>query len=113
MLEEVRDRGPDDYTPTGLANFFDLDHFLHLEVSPSIDDLLNQGFIRETTYREAFSKVDLYEKFGHYLTLAAIANNQLYTVTPKGNGLVGLALDGGSKVEKKKGLEVLKPVMGF
>lgn len=112
MLEEVKDSGPDDYSPTGLANLYDIDHLFHLEIPP-IDDLLKEGFVRETSYRVAFEKVGILDKYKQYLGLAAALEKPVYTVTPKGNGLVGLMRDGGDKVEKRKEVGVLRPVLGF
>lgn len=109
ILNEVRDRNPDDYTPTGLFNFYNLDHLLHFS-TPTIEDLVKHEFIRETTYERAFTRVGIFDRYQTDLALAEVTHNPLYTVTPKGNGLIGLSQDGGKKIQKYQGLDVLKPI---
>lgn len=112
MLEEVNGKSPDEYTPTSTVNFFDFCHVLHLEaVTPN--NLLENGFVREATYQEAFTKVGIYDRYKTFLALEGATDKTVFAVTPKGNGLIGVAADSGPRVEKPKKMGVLKPRFSF
>ncbi len=109
-LYEVTGNSPDTYTPTMLLNVFDLEHLLHVDFMP-LEEVLEKGYLRETTYHQAYERVGLWEKYRQGIVLAGLADTQIYTVTPKGNSLVFLSKDGGTKVEKPKEVPVLKPAL--
>lgn len=107
-LDEVKNRDKDDYTPTGLLNPFDLLHALTLDaISP--EEAVRQGFLIETTYREAYGKVGLFNKYRRYLDLQGLSDRLIYAVTPKGNTLIGLMEDTGEKKKDPRKIHDLKP----
>lgn len=93
-LDEVINNNPDTYTPTGLLRVFDYDHMLQVQ-TPTISELIDYGLVKETTYQEAYKNVGLYEKHKRLLTLKDLQDKPIYTITPKGNGLVFLEPDSG------------------
>lgn len=109
QLDEIKTNNADTYTPTALFNLFNALHILTISF-PTIDEALEEGFLQETTYKKAYSNVNLYDKYKLYLFGAGIIDHPLYTVTPKGNSVVFLLNDGGDKVEKPKAVTELKPV---
>ena len=111
-LNEIIDNKPDDYTPTNLFNFFDIAHVLTLE-TPSIEDLLNYGLVRETTYERAFRETNAFDKFSKALAINDLNGKKIYQVTPKGNGLIMLSTDGGEKTKEKSRIKELVPQLGL
>lgn len=107
-LDEVKYNGKNDYTPTDLLNPFDLLHALSIDaISP--EEAIRQGFLIETTYREAYGKVGLFNKYKICLDLQGLSDKSIYAVTPKGNTLIGLIKDAGEKKKDPKGIYELKP----
>ena len=66
-------------------------------VYPSIDEVLEWGYVREVTYGESFERVKQFERYKDALAFFDISDKTVYQVTPKGNGLVYLLKDGGDK----------------
>src|SRR3989344_5053695 len=94
-LDETRDQS--DLTPTGTYDLLDWHTFLNID-SVGIEKAERIGLVQETTYATAFTKLGLSE----YLTsieIVGAANDKIWEVTPKGNGIVYLFNDGG---EEKK-----------
>lgn len=112
FLEEVENKSENDYTPTNLFNVFDISHTFQVDFPP-MEDLLNKGFVRKTTYRDAYARVGLFDKYRQFLTLAGVIDNEIYTITPKGNGLVHLAEDFGPKSKEPETEKVLKPALSY
>jgi len=100
------------YTPTGYLNLWEAEDFMSVEF-PSLEDVLAAGFIEETTYSAAFDKVGKLGQYKRQIDFFGIGDEKLYTVTPKGNGLVFLVSDGGKSVKKESGVKELKPVFGL
>lgn len=111
-LDEVQGNSADTYTPTPLINILSIEHFLTLDF-PRLEDIIKEGFLKETTYREAYDKVGLWEKYRVALTLSNMADEKIYTVTPKGNTLVTLDRDFGKKQQDPKKAVQLRPVFDF
>lgn len=111
-INEVSGNDINDYTPTDLFNIFNPMHFLSLDI-PTIDEATDQGFLQETTYRQAYEKVGMYPRYRQYLELQGISDRTIYTVTPKGNGLVFLVTDGGEKRNQEDKVGELKPSLSF
>lgn len=111
-LIDIIDNKPDKYTPTNLFHSLWIEHLLQME-SPTISDLIDYGLVEETTYREAYSRANLYDKYRVPLTLARLNDQTVYGVTPKGNGLIFLNPDFGDKKEHKEPKKILKPVFNF
>lgn len=109
-LDEIENNDPDQYTPTLLFDLFNAEHMLSWEL-PSLEDAISRGYLRETTYIEAYRKVGIYERYRTSLILSGIAESPIYTVTPKGNGVVFLIKDGGRKSEKPKAVPEFKPAL--
>lgn len=107
-LDEVYNNNPDTYTPTSLLNFWDLTHLLCLDFPP-LEKVLENGFLKESTYKEAYANAGLYERYRLALIHSGVFDKPVYVVTPKGNTLVGLIKDGGKKMEKPKSIPELKP----
>ena len=88
-------------TPTGYFDFFDIEHFLHIDV-PTVDGLIYLELLKSTTYRDSFRRVGIYENHAKQLDDLGIANKEVYQVTPKGNGLIFLDEEGGERKPKEK-----------
>src|SRR3989338_2370321 len=108
-LDEVKGNPQWLHTPTNLFDIFDLAHALCFDCHP-LDQAIEQGYLRETTYGAAYRKTGHYEKYRLALLHSGINDKPVYVVTPKGNGLVGLAPDMGEKVKKPKTIPECKPV---
>ena len=108
-LDEVKGNPQWLHTPTNLFDIFDLAHALCFDCPP-LDQAIEQGYLRETTYGAAYRKTGHYEKYRLALLHSGINDKPVYVVTPKGNGLVGLAPDMGEKVKKPKTIPECKPV---
>lgn len=109
-LNEVKDKNPNEYTPTSISNLFDIDHLLSIKVITP-DEGINKGFIKQTTYEQAYKEAGYYHKYKLYLTLNHLNDTPVYVVTPKGNSLVDLTPDFGEKKPKTKQSFELKPVL--
>lgn len=108
-LDEIKDNNASIRTPTRLLNIFDINHFLSLDF-PSLEQAIEQGYLQETTYREAYTRVGLYGKYRLSLAHSEVVDKPVYAVTPKGNSVVVLMKDAGKKVEKPKTVPEFKPV---
>lgn len=111
-LQEIIDKKSGDYTPTNLLDLFDFNHMRQL-TAPSVDELLDWGLIRESTYEEAYLRAGLIDKYRRLMTLEGILDGKVYVVTPKGNGLIGLSHDSGKQEKDPKEKKVLKPRFSF
>lgn len=106
VLDEIKYNDKNDYTPTDLLNIFDLLHILSFETF-SPEEAVEQGFLRKTTYEEAYKKVGLFNKYKLSLELQQLNERTIYAVTPKGNGVVCLIRDGGERQKYPKGASEL------
>ena len=97
---EVEKNSPDAYTPTASIDLLSADQF-HTMDFRSIDELLNAGLVRETSYEEAFEKAGAYDAFSTAINVSGLTLTRLYQVTPKGNGLLYLVRETGHKKEQK------------
>lgn len=95
-LPTIMDNPPDKYTPTYTLNLFSLEHILHVD-HPTLKDLETYGFVEQTSYGEAYQRVGLYKKYEKPLKIFGIADDPILRITPKGNGLVVLLPEDGSK----------------
>lgn len=111
LPEELKGRSANDYTPTFYVDFCSTD-ILNFD-APSLEQIINDGLIRETNYKEAYERVGLYEKYSRFLILAGLTDREIYQVTPKGNGLVFILPETGDKAPKPKYSPVLKPSHAF
>lgn len=108
-LEEIIDNSTDTYTPSALVEPLDLGQLMQMVISPKIDELVGWGLIKETNYRQAYENVGLYDQYRLPIELKNLGEQTVYQVTPKGNGLVFLAADGGEKTPEKKKVLVFEP----
>jgi hypothetical protein len=111
-LDEVKDNDKNHYTPTELLDMFNVLHVLSVDTY-SLEDAIDEGYLIKTTYKDAYKKVGLYNKYGILLGLQGLDDKTVYVVTPKGNGIVALAKDGGEKRKQPKTIGELKPVLSF
>lgn len=111
-LNEIVGNPPDKHTSTYLLNMFNIEHVALMEPA-NIDDLLGYGLVQQTTYKEAYSRVGLYNKYSASLALGDIADRSVYRVTPKGNSLVMLEQDFGEQKKLPDAKRVLKPVFSW
>ncbi len=107
-LPEIKDNDENTYTPTYLFEIFDLVHLLSLEY-PTVEEIMTKGYLKETTYGEAFNKVGLFSKYKSFLVLNNLVDKPVCAVTAKGNGVVFIFKDGGEKMKKPKTVPELKP----
>ena len=112
FLDEVENKSENDFTPTNLSNMLDISYLFQLDF-PSMESLLDKGFVRKSTYRHAYEQVVLLNKYRQFLALAGVIDNEVYTITPKGNGLVRLARDFGPKSKEPKTEKVLKQAFSY
>lgn len=109
-LPEIKDNDASQYTPTNLYELFDIVHILSME-HPPVEKVVEKGYLKETTYGEAFDKVGLLSKYKATLILNNLVDEPLYAVTPKGNGVVFVFRDSGKRMEKPKTIPELKPAL--
>lgn len=116
ILDEVIDKDEDDLTPLGLLNIAEPLHIIKFN-SSSPGKLVDEGLMRLTSYEEAYDNVGLYDEFGEELHLRGVAKDSVFQVTPKGNTLIFVSRDSGSKKpqeEREKSFEwlpgILKPI---
>ena len=84
--EDFKGHPPSRYTPLGAVVPMGMDIFC-VEF-PSIDFLLEQGAIVETTYEEAYGRLGLMDTHGDFLRVEGLSERLVYQITPKGNSLV-------------------------
>lgn len=99
MLDEVRSNDAEDRTPIGKLSLLSLDHLLTFD-SYTAAELVGEGMLRATTYREAYTQVGLSE-YVPDLESRSLAEDKVFQVTPKGNTLVGLLPESGSASPKR------------
>jgi len=112
LLDRIKNNHKDVYTLTGILNIFDPIDVLTFE-KPSVDYLIENGMLEKTTYQEAYSKTGLYGGYAKSMNILDISENEVYQVTPKGNGLMFLWPDGGDSSQKKKKIKELRPAFEF
>jgi len=100
-LDEIIDNPASKYTPSTLVEPLDLGQILQI-VFPSIDELVEWELVRDTTYKEAYKRAGLYDQYRLGIELKNIGDETVYQITPKGNGLVFVATEGGEKTSEKK-----------
>ena len=108
LIDEVKDRDKSDYTPLDLFQFTDIEHIMHADF-PTIEELVEQGLVEETTYEEAYRSVGLYDQYSQSMGVLGISEETVYQITPKGNTLIDLSNDGGRKIKKSKRVKKLVP----
>lgn len=99
-LPEILDNSSQDYTPIGMVDPMEMTDIFQI-VCPTIEELLECGFVERVAYKHAFSKIGIYEKYETNLFILGIADKPVYQVTPKGNGVIYLSKDSGDKEPKK------------
>lgn len=100
-LFEIIDNDINELTPIALMNWLKFEHMMLVEHS-TIEQLIEYGFIRETTYQEAYQDEDWYIKNKEKFQKMQTKGEKLYAVTPKGNGLIYLFKESGENDEEKK-----------
>ena len=110
-LREIIDNTPDKYTPTALFDIYSLEHLIVLQPT-TLEELIQDGLAEKTTYKEAYNRVGLYNKFKLFIELEQIADKPVYRVTPKGNTLVILSRDFGVNQKDPKLKTKLAPAFG-
>lgn len=111
MIDEVAENPPEAETPTHLFNLRNFDHLTSM-VTPSIQDLLDSGFVQASTYREAYEEAGLYDRYAQDLASRNLTGQQVFTITPKGSTLVFLMPDSGHTSPPQPHLEPgLDPVV--
>lgn len=111
-LNEIMENPVDKHTSTYLLNIYNIEHMALCQPA-NIDDLLGHGLVEQTTYKAAYDRVGLYNKYSASLALGDIADRSVYRVTPKGNSLVFLAKDFGEQKKLPDAKKVLNPVLGW
>ena len=111
-LEEVINNPPDALTPTYIVDILDLSQFFQMTI-PTIEELFRWGLIEEVAYGEAFRRVGLYDKYSRAMHVLEIMEVPLYSVTPKGNGLIFILGEGGEKSENKGRTQLPVPAFGW
>jgi hypothetical protein len=110
-LEQIKDHRRDQLTPSLSLDMFDARH-LAAWASLPLDQVIAQGYLDQTTYRRAYSAVGQWERYRRALTAMGLADKRVFSVTPKGNGVVLLRGSGGTEDPKKGFLPQLKPIVG-
>jgi hypothetical protein len=108
-LEEIIHHSAEEYTPSTLVDPLDLGQIMQIVMSPKIEELVGWELIRETTYKEAYQRVGLYDQYKLGIELKDLSEKPIYQITPKGNGLILVAVDGGEATPEKKEARVLVP----
>lgn len=106
-LDEISENNPEKRTPYGLLEIFDLEHMKTLHVG-GLTELCEKGFLRETNYEDAYSRVGLNRRYMQNLSILGLDEKPVYQVTPKGNTLLFIDKREGNKKEEKR-QESLKP----
>ena len=100
LIEDIKDNDPQQLTPTGYLNLFDVYHMAQMEF-PIMDYLVKNGLVSTSTYAKSFEKAGEYSQFKGMLKELGIAEKPIFEVTPKGNGLVFLVEVEGEKRPKE------------
>lgn len=111
-MPEIEDNDSSVYTPTETVDILSIFSLLATETTP-VSDAIERGYLRETTYEEAYKKVGQYDKYKQFITLSQLNDVPLYQVTPKGNAVVGLIKDTGPQAPEEKRIGQLKPALQF
>ena len=88
MMPELEGLSGDEQTPDFYIDTIGLFDGEFEDPSPSIETLLKEEYIIQTTYEDAFKTARRYKYYADYIHLADIAESSVYQVTPKGNGLI-------------------------
>ena len=108
--DEVIGRPSEDYTPTREYDLLSTDLFFFER--PSIERLQNVGMLEITTYAEAYQRVaGMNEETSNALHSAGIADQEVFQVTPKGNGLIFVGETGGDPEETKSTVRKLQTIL--
>jgi hypothetical protein len=78
----------DKATATGVYDWFDLEYFPKFRLL-SVAEATKKGYIKKTTYREAYGEFYLDGKYSQ--ALLEVGDQIVYQVTPKGNSVVFLS----------------------
>lgn len=97
-IDEISTLKKEEYAPP--FELFNIYHLAAFEFS-TIDRLADQELVEHTTYQDAYKKAGLYDRYATHLHIAGIAELPAYRVTPKGNGLIFLMKDSGSRKRQK------------
>lgn len=108
ILPEIIGNDPNKFTPTNTVNIFDITHVLTIE-TPSIQQVIEYGYLKETTYKKAYDEAGTNGKFDKYLQLKNLLDTKIYQVTPKGNGMLFLATDAGEQIREEQKVAKLIP----
>ena len=87
VIDEVKDNHIEELTPTHIVNITNIDHIACLD-KPSITELVDTEIVIPTTHSDAYKRVGAYEQYAEDLHSRNVADDLIYQVTPKGNGLV-------------------------
>jgi len=89
--DSLQGTSSDTLTPTGTADLFRFRDLMDLDYQPP-EEMIENGYLRQATYREVFKKQGLADHYAGALDMALdrIGEQTLYEVTPKGNGIVYL-----------------------
>ncbi len=94
FLDEIKYNPPNKFTPTDLLQILDVEHLFEFD-KPSLDDLIKQGLVIQTTYKEAYDRAGYYTIHKNSMDVLNVADRQVFQITPKGNTLVFLISEGG------------------
>lgn len=95
-IDEFTDRPPAKLTGFDEFNILDIEDFLTLGFYDPLE-LTDRGFLELTTNAAAYDFHGLYDTYEDELVARSVVNDPVYLIQPKGNGLIGLASDGGDK----------------
>lgn len=110
-LDELLDKPADARTPVGALDLMDIDHFYSLDRA-SPEELVEVGILTPTTHEEAYRAAGLHDRYGEDLARRTMPEEQVYTITPKGNTLVVLMRDGGDSAPKEDPEPTFAEVLG-
>ncbi len=98
-FDENNQYSPDQYTPTGAFDPAIANNVLKMN-KLTLGEMLEKGYIEETTYKEAYTKTG--KKTQYSAALIEIGEQSVYRVTQKGNSVVHISPEGGDKRKSPK-----------
>ena len=98
--ESVEQQAKHIRTRNNFINLFSLEHILSVDKRKP-EDLIKGGFIERRTHEQAYEQVGMVEYIDG-LRERSVADELVYQVTPKGNTLLALIPDSGTKTPKKE-----------
>ena len=98
----VADNPADELTPIGTVRKGNVGDLFYMD-RRGLTDLLEKGLLRETTYKEAFQRVERYDRYKGHMQKLGIEDEKVYQVTPKGNTLVYIRQNSGFRKKLPKG----------